>query len=98
MHDIFTLYFIGIVLLFIAFAVKCPYAEIRIVLLLTFFWPASLIVVSIILFLGLFNIEFNIAINKKNMFELRRGTNPKCYGFALTIFYVELQFYKILKK
>lgn len=93
MFEMMMIYMAGVVLTAAAFAARTPHQEIRMVFLLSLFWPMSL---SFALFIGaLWAIkwDFDVADGTK-MFGFRKPTNPEVKGFAISLFKCELQFWK----
>jgi hypothetical protein len=78
------------------FALRAPHENLRTVFALAIMWPLSILVILFMIVLVFIGWNMDSAMNTK-MFGFRRPTNPGVKGFAITIFYVELQFYKTLK-
>jgi glucan phosphoethanolaminetransferase (alkaline phosphatase superfamily) len=90
------LYLSGALALIGLFALRAPHENLRTVFALAIMWPLSILLIIVFILMSMTNWNIDSAMNTK-MFGFRRPTNPNAKGFAVTIFYVELQFYKTLK-
>ena len=96
MLEFIVIYLTCFVTTTILFAIRDPYESTRAVTILSLIWPITLLLVLLVQVFDLFGIQFNFDANKNGKwFNIRRGTNPLCYGFAVTVFKIEFQFYKV---
>jgi len=87
-----VIYMSGIILMMIALAVRTPYQDIEPALVLSIFWPLSILVMLILT--GLWAINWDIDIVGTNKwFGFRKATNPIVKGFAITVIKLEFQFW-----
>ena len=91
--EMITAYLAGIIVLIGMFAVRVPHENARTVFVLGLIWPVSILSILFLLILNATGWNFEVAPVTK-MFGFRRPTNPKARGFAVTLFTVELQFFK----
>jgi hypothetical protein len=87
------IYMAGIIIMMIAFAIRTSNTDIAPALILSVFWPLSILVMIIIK--GLWIIKWDIDIVGVNKwFGYRKSTNPKVRGFAIIIFKLEFQLWQ----
>ena len=87
------IYMAGVIVMAAAFAIRTPDQEARMVVLLSLFWPLSLVFVLFMSIIWAIKWDFDVADGTK-MFGFRKPTNPEVTGFAITLFKSELQFWK----
>jgi hypothetical protein len=88
-----TIYMAGIIIMMIAFAIRTTGQDIAPAVLLSIFWPISILVMIILK--GLWAINWDIDIVSTNKwFHYRKPTNPEVRGFAINIFKLEFQFWQ----
>lgn len=76
------------------FAVRVPHENVRVVFVLALVWPVS--IAFIIFFLAMDLIGWNVdAAKGDKMFGFRRPSNANVRGFAISIFYGEVQVWKL---
>ena len=91
---IYAAYITAVVALVGLWAWRAPHENIRTVLVLSLVWPISIL--AILGFIAMDACGWNIdTAPSDKLFGFRRPTNPQAKGFALTIFTLELQFYKV---
>lgn len=93
MFELMMMYMAGVILMAAAFAARTPYQDLRMVFLLSLFWPLTLLFVLFIGALWAVKWDFDVAEGIK-MFGFRKPTNPEVTGFAITLFKCEMQFWK----
>ena len=86
-------YLAGVVVLAGAFAIRTPDQDLRMVFLLSMFWPASLVFIVFISALWAIKWDFDVGAGT-TWFGFRKPGNPEVRGFAVTLFKSELQFWK----
>lgn len=91
--DYSTIYMAGVILMAAAFAIRTPYQDLRMVALLSLFWPLTLVFTLFMSIIWAIKWDFDVAASSK-MFGFRKPTNPEVTGFAITVFKSELQFWK----
>lgn len=94
--DIITAYLAGALVLIALWAIRVPHEDVRTVFLLAIMWPLSILAIVGMVILTATGWDLDVA-NSDKMFGFRRPTNPKAKGFAVTIFTVELQLFKVSK-
>ena len=82
-----AIFFVGM------FAVRVPREDVRIVFALALMWPLSILAILGMVVLNATGWNFEVARGTK-MFGFRRPSNPTARGFAITVFTLELQFFK----
>lgn len=88
-----VIYMSGIILMMIALAIRTPYQDIEPALVLSIFWPLSILVMLVLM--GLWAINWDMDLVKVDKwFGYRKATNPKVKGFAITAIKLEFQFWK----
>jgi len=92
--DYITLYLVGALVLVGMFAVRVPHENVRVVFALALMWPLSILAILFMLVLNATGWDLDTAQGTK-MFGFRRPGNPQVRGFAVTVFYGEVQFYKM---
>lgn len=88
-----TIYMAGVIVMAAAFAIRTPDQDLRMVVLLSLFWPLSLMFVLFMSIIWAIKWDFDVAPGAK-MFGFRKPTNPEVKGFGITLFKNELQFWK----
>lgn len=87
------IYMAGIIIMMIAFAIRTSNTDIAPALILSVFWPLSIL--AMIIIKGLWIIKWDIDIVGVNKwFGYRKPTNPKVRGFAIIIFKLEFQLWQ----
>ncbi len=94
--DYTTSYLIGTVALIGLFALRCPHENLRAVFALGVAWPLSILAILAMIVIQAVGWDFDVAEGRKQ-FGFRRPTNPKARGYALTLFKLEFQLYKVRK-
>ena len=94
--ELIVSYLTGIVLLVGMFAWRVPHENSRVVFTLALLWPLSFTAILFMVILNATGWDLDVAQGIK-LFGFRRPTNPKTRGFAITIFFVEVQFWKAKK-
>lgn len=94
--ELIVAYLVGIVVLVGMFAVRVPHEDIRVVFALALAWPLSILAILFMLVLNATGWDLDTAKATK-MFGFRKPTNPAVKGFAITVFYGEVQFYTARK-
>ncbi len=92
--DLMTIYFVGVVAFSVLFALRAaPGEDARFLFRAVLVWPVSIAVVAVVLFLDAvgWNME---ATRTSKMFGFRKPTNTEVRGFAVTVFYAEIQVWK----
>jgi hypothetical protein len=88
-----TIYMAGVIVMAAAFAIRTPDQDLRMVVLLSLFWPLTLVFTLMMSIIWAIKWDFDVAPGAK-MFGFRKPTNPEVKGFAITLFKNELQFWK----
>ena len=91
-----TAYLIGIIALIGMFAIRVPYENSRTVFALALMWPLSIVLIIGMMVILAIGWNFDIGSSAK-MFGFRRPSNPNARGFAITLFTIEFQFYKVAR-
>lgn len=91
-----TAYLAGIVVLVGMFAVRAPHEDLRTVFALALMWPVSIAAILFMVILSFTGWNLDAAVGK-TMFGFRKASNPQVKGFAVTLFYGEVQFYTVRK-
>jgi hypothetical protein len=91
--DLTTIYLTGFVVTVGAFAVRAPDVESRTLFLIAISWPLSLAFALFIFLLSVAGAYMDVQ-DSDRMFGYRKATNPEVKGFAITVFYSEVQFWK----
>lgn len=91
--DYTTIYLIGFVLTVAAFAVRAPDVDSRTLFMIAISWPLSMAFALFIYLLSIVGADLDVQDSDK-MFGFRKPTNPEVKGFAITVFYSEVQFWK----
>ena len=91
--ELFNYWMYGVVVFGVLMALTCgPHAEARMMFRAVILWPLTVPIVAVVLLFDLVGWEFD-AMRSKKMFGFRRP-NDDWPGFALTVFYIEIQFWK----
>ena len=77
-------------------AVRTPREDAQVVIFATVFWPLMIVLVGGSFLLDTIGVGFDMVKGSK-MFGARKPTNTEVRGFALTLFYVEFQMWKVRK-
>lgn len=88
-----TAYLIGITALVGMFAIRAPHEDLRTVFALALMWPLSMLAIVIMVLMTFTGWNLDVAKGTK-MFGFRRPGNPGVNGFAITVFYGEVQMWK----
>lgn len=78
-------------------AIRTPYENTQTVFVATVFWPLMIVLVVCSFILDAIKVGFDVNKGIK-MFGFRKPTNTQVRGFAISIFYVEFQFWKVFSK
>ena len=95
--DLMTIYFAGVMAFAVLMALRAsPHEDARFLFRAVLVWPLSIAVVVGVLLLDAvgWNME---ASRTTKMFGFRKPTNTKVRGFAITVFYAEIQCWKVRK-
>lgn len=92
----YAVYMTGAILLVGMFAVRVPHENIRTVFALALMWPLSFLAILVMVLMTFTGWNVDAAQGTK-MFGFRRPTNAGVTGFAVTVFYGEVQFWKVKK-
>jgi hypothetical protein len=95
--SLMTIYFTGVMAFAVLFALRAgAHEDARFLFRAVLVWPLSITVVAVVLFLDAvgWNIE---AMRVEKMFGFRKPTNTEVRGFAVTLFYAEIQCWKVRK-
>lgn len=88
----YAIYMTGAVLFVGMFAARVPHENLRTVFVLALAWPLSIVAILGMLMLTVSGWDMDVAKGTK-LFGLRKSTNPKMRGVAVSVFGTELQFY-----
>lgn len=88
-----TIYMAGVIALAVAFAIRTPDQDLRIVVILSLLWPLSLLFTLFLSVIWSIKWDFDVVTVNK-WFGFRKPTNTDVKGFALTVFKHELQLWK----
>lgn len=92
--ELFNYWIYGVVAFGVIMALTCgPHAEARTMFRAVILWPLTVPIVALVLLFDVVGWEFD-AMRSKKMFGFRRPTNTEVRGFAITLFYAEIQFWK----
>ena len=91
--DMITAYMAGFILVVGAFALRARDVESRTLFLIAMFWPLSMAFALFVYLLSIVGADMDVQ-DSERMFGFRRPTNPEVQGFAVTVFYSEVQFWK----
>lgn len=91
--ELIVAYLVGIVVLVGMFAVRVPHEDVRIVFALALAWPLSILAILFMLILNVAGWDLDSA-QGKTIFGFRKPGNPLVKGFAVTVFFAEIQFWK----
>jgi hypothetical protein len=75
-------------------AIRTPHEDCQTVIFASVFWPLMVIVLAADFALEAIGWKFD-AVKGSKLFGFRKPTNPAATGFAVTIFKVEMQFFKV---
>ena len=89
-------YMISVFVLQAIAAIRAPREDFQVGFVATAFWPLMVVLVAGSFLLDAIGWGFD-AVKTSKMFGARKPTNPEAVGFALTLFYVEFQMWKIRK-
>ena len=92
----YAIYMTGAILLVGMFALRAPYENLRTVFALALMWPLSIAAILGMVILTTTGWNLDVARGSK-MFGFRRPNNPNAQGFAVTVFYGEVQVWKTRK-
>lgn len=91
--DYSTIYFVGFIATVGAFAIRARDVESRTLFWIALAWPLSMAFALFIYALSLIGADMDVQDSNK-MFGYRRSPSPAIKGFAITVFYSEVQFWK----
>jgi len=91
--DITTSYLVGALAIVGMFAIRVPHENVRTVFALAIMWPLSMFAILVMMLMNFTGWNLD-AVKGTKMFGFRRPTNTVIKGFAITIFYGEVQFWK----
>jgi hypothetical protein len=91
--DMITAYMAGFILVVGAFALRARDVDSRTLFLIAMFWPLSMAFALFVYLLSIVGADLDVQ-DSERMFGFRRPTNPEVRGFAVTVFYSEVQFWK----
>ena len=94
--EFITAYLAGALVLVGMFAWRVPHENLRVVFALALVWPASIAAILFMVVLTLTGWDLDVARGSK-MFGFRKPTNKEVKGFAISLFYGEVQFWKARK-
>jgi hypothetical protein len=94
--ELIVAYLVGVVALAGSFAIRAPHEDLRVVFVLSVFWPVSIVLIAFMFLLSAVGWDIDTAENTK-MFGFRKPTNTQVRGFAVTVFGTEIQFYSVKK-
>ena len=94
--DFITAYLVGFVALVGMFALRAPHENLRTVFVLAVAWPLSILAILAMVLMTFTGWNLDVAKGSK-MFGFRKPTNTGVTGFAITVFYGEVQFWKTCK-
>jgi hypothetical protein len=94
--EMIVAYLAGVVVLQGLSALRLQHENVRAVFVICLFWPASIVLMALLVLMQLVRWEVDVAESTKR-FAFRKPTNPNVSGFAVTVFGTEFQFY-IMKK
>jgi len=86
-------YMAGVIIMMAAFAIRTENQDIAPALILSAFWPISILVMIILKCLWILNWDMDI-VGTDKWFHYRKPTNPEVRGFAINIFKLEFQFWQ----
>ncbi len=75
-------------------AVRTPYESTQTIFIASVFWPIMAVLVAGSLLLDAIGWSIDVVRSPK-WFYFRKPTNPKAVGYALTLFKLELQLFKV---
>ena len=95
--DLMTIYFAGVLAFAVLFALRAaPSEDARFLFRAVLVWPLSITVVAVVLLMDAVGWDME-ATRTSKMFGFRKPTNTKVQGFAVTVFYAEIQCWKVRK-
>ena len=94
--EFITAYLAGVVALTALWALRVPHENVRTVFALAMMWPLSIVAVLFMVVLSATGWDLDVARGSK-MFGFRKPTNKEVQGFAISLFYGEVQFWKARK-
>jgi hypothetical protein len=87
----------GVVAFGVLMALTCgPHAEPRTMFRAVILWPITVPIVAVVLLMDAVGWEMD-AQRVPKMFGFRKPSNTQVLGFAVTLFYAEIQFWKVRK-
>jgi len=87
------IYMAGVIIMMIAFAIRTSNTDITSAVILSIFWPLSILTMIIIKSLWTINWDIHV-VGVNEYFGYRKPNNSEVKGFAVTIFKLEFQFWK----
>jgi len=94
--ELIVAYLVGIVVLAGLFAIRAPHEDLRVVFVLSVFWPVSVVLIALMFLMSAVGWDMDTAPSTER-FGYRKPTNTKVRGFAVTVFGTEFQFYSLKK-
>lgn len=94
--EFITAYLAGVVALTGLWALRVPHENVRTVFVLAVAWPLSIVAVLFMVVLNATGWDLDVARGSK-VFGFRKPTNKEVRGFAISLFYGEVQFWKARK-
>ncbi len=92
--DLMTIYFAGVMAFSVLFALRAgAHEDARFLFRAVLVWPLSITVVAVVLLMDAVGWDME-AMRVEQMFGFRKPTNPEVRGFAVTLFYAEIQVWK----
>jgi hypothetical protein len=87
--------YVAVLVIIQAFAaVRTPSQDCQVVIFASVFWPLMFVIIAVDFALEALGWKFDVVKGSK-LFGFRKPTNPKAVGYALTIFKLEIQLYKV---
>ena len=95
--DYTTIYFAGVMAFAILMALRAsPHEDARFLFRAVLVWPLSITVIVVVLLMDA--VGWNMEAQRvEKMFGFRKPTNKEVRGFAITVFYAEIQVWKSRK-
>ena len=95
--ELFNIWIYGVVAFSVLFALRAhPGEDPRFLFRAVILWPFSVVVVASVMLITAVGWDMDATRGSK-MFGFRKPTNTEVRGFAVTLFYAEIQFWKARK-
>lgn len=95
--ELITYWMYGVVAFSVLLALRVsPHEDPRFLFRAVLVWPFSITVIALVLLMDAVGWNFE-AVRVSKMFGFRRPTNTEVRGFAITLFYAEIQMWKARK-